>query len=121
MGLLVLVGASIYCFTWFQARPLTAEQLNTKFDCNRVTADVRETDVFCGQLAWYNDPEAISLKEYYELHDCAGATQSKPSTGTKTTYSGLFTTRYDCQNPVKMKQHHQEFIHNLQKLKANYR
>lgn len=121
-GLLVLASTSMYVFIWFQARPLTAEQLDQKFDCNRITADVRETDIFCRRLAWYNNPEAISIKEFYALYDCGSAKQqNKPQAGTISYYPGSFTTRYDCQNPEKMHQYHQEFIRNLQKLKAKYR
>lgn len=97
---------------------LSAKQLDEKFDCNRITADFRYTDVFCGNPKFYNDPDGITYDEYYEYQGCKERLQNQPpAESLRETDPGFYDAYYDCKDPSKLEQLRQDFIENLKKLK----
>lgn len=97
---------------------LSAEQIAKKFDCNRITADARRTDVFCGNPKFYNDPDSITYDDYYEYKACDERLKNgPPAEAAKTNDPGYYNAYYDCKDVIKLDSQRLEFILTLKKLK----
>ncbi len=110
----------IYFNSTTKGGTLSAEQLDEKFDCSRITADVRPTDAFCGDPDFYNNPDSVTYEEFYDLQGCAKRLQNLPPLESqKETAPGFYNAYYECKDSVKMEKQHQDFIKNLKVLKIN--
>lgn len=113
------VGASLYVLKSNQSQGLSAEQLNKKFDCDRITADFRYTDVFCSNPKFYNNPDGVTYDDYYDHLHCKDRLQNgPPAESAKNSDLGFYNAYYDCKNPTKLEQLRQDFIKDLKKLKS---
>lgn len=113
-----LVSGSAYFGMVTGGGALSAEQLDKKFDCSRVTADVRATDIFCSNPKFYNSPETVTYQEYYDLQGCEERLRNQPPPESlKQTDPGFYAAYYQCNDPNKMKELHQDFIKRLKDLK----
>ena len=115
----ILIGGGIYFFNKTQDEGLSAEQISQKFDCDRITADFRYTDVFCSNPKFYNNPGGVTPEEYYDHLGCKERLQDKPpAESLEKTDPGFYNAYYECKDPVKLEQLRQDFIQNLKELKA---
>jgi|GEM_PF-5116306 len=115
----ILVGAVFFVFYKQHSSSLSAEDIAKKFDCNRITEDVRETDVFCGNPKFYNDPTSVTKDDYAKYYDCDERLQGKPpAESAKTTDPGYYNAYYNCKDAAKLEGLRQDFIKKLQELKA---
>lgn len=120
-GVLLLVVVALVGFFIFrqQSRPLSAAQINKKFDCNRITADYKETDVFCGNPKFYNDPRSVTRDDFYKYYACDNRLKrGPPAEDAKTSDPGYYNAYYNCKDEAKLESLRQDFITTLEKLKA---
>jgi hypothetical protein len=79
---LVPLGAILYLSVRHYGKTDTTKmsdvEIRQKFDCGRITADVRETDVFCTP-DFYRTPN-ITEAQYYEYLGCAERLKSPAPT-----------------------------------------
>lgn len=115
-GLIVAV-LGVFLAIWvvrFTMGPLSDMQLIQKFDCERVTADVRETDVFCHNPKFYNDPTAVTYEEYYQEYGCSYILQSPPKDPTN---AASYSAYQDCQDKTRLEVKRKAFIAEIVALK----
>ena len=119
----IIVGliGGIGWFVWQnqqQSQTLSVEQIAKKFDCNRITADVRNTDVFCGNPKFYNNPDSVTYDDYYKILACDERMKNGlPAETAKTNDPGYYNAYYDCKDPAKLDNLRLEFIESLKKIK----
>lgn len=119
--LFIIGGTAFFVFQRQNSQTLTADDITKKFDCNRITADVRETDVFCGNPKFYNNPSSITKEDYYKYYACDERLKGSPPDETaKTSDSGYYDAYYNCKDETKLERLRQDFIKELEKLKAKY-
>ncbi|OYW84553.1 hypothetical protein B7Z17_03905 [Candidatus Saccharibacteria bacterium 32-49-10] len=53
--ILVTVALVGILYLWMQSTMATDEQIRLKFQCDRITADARKTDVYCRDPNLYRD------------------------------------------------------------------
>ena len=113
--LLVLLVVTVLVIQKTINSTLTAEQISKKFGCNRITADVRKTDVFCGNPKFYNNPDSVTYDDYYKWLGCATRLSGEPPTERE---SGIYEAYYNCNDRSKLESLRKEFIIELKKLKS---
>ncbi len=115
----IVVVAGMFIFHRYQSRSLAADQIYKKFECKRVTADVRETDVFCSNPKFYNNPSSVTLDDFYKYYACdVLMKQGLPANYSKTNDPGYYNAYNTCKNKTKLDSLRKEFIKKLEKLKA---
>lgn len=113
----LLASAGIGYFYYMQNRELTREEIGKKFECNRVTADIRPTDVFCSHnTAFYNDPESITKEEYAAYLKCEDFAVDTEKTDVQERDRKIYEI---CSNPDKLEQKYTDFKEALLELKNN--
>lgn len=117
--LLIILGTvGVFIYQKQQSRNLSAEQIAKKFDCNRITADFRYTDVFCGNPKFYNNPDSITYDDYYKYQACDERLKNgPPAESAKSNDPGYYNAYYDCKDHTKLDNLRLEFIESLKKLK----
>ncbi|MGB4758457.1 MAG: hypothetical protein WBP26_00190 [Candidatus Saccharimonadales bacterium] len=115
--LITLIAAGFLIVQRQQNQTLSAEDIREKFGCNRPTMDYRETDVFCGNPKFYNDPGSITKDEYYK-YSCEDRLEGEPPTGSAETNDPVYDAYFNCKDETKRENLRQDFIKNLEKLKA---
>lgn len=53
LALSIIANAILVGFIFFDNRTLTDNEIKEKFACDRVTQDIRETDIFCNKPELY--------------------------------------------------------------------
>jgi len=90
-------------------------EIRTKLECGRLTLDFRYTDIFCNNPKFYNDPDSVTLDDYYKYSFCDEHLKNPPNDGQKT-YNA--ETYYDCKEPERLKARLIQFIQKLKELKT---
>jgi hypothetical protein len=92
------------------------QEIRAAFDCDRVTADFKESDIFCTPEL-YRNPN-LSAEKFYVRMSCDERLANPPSTKTRE-IDQAYTSAYDtCADKVLFEQKRAQFNSNLQKLKA---
>lgn len=113
----LLVSAGVGYFYYMQNRELSREEIGKKFECHRITADTRQTDVFCGDPTFYNDPENVTKDEYTAYLKCETLLNDSDEAANM---RALNRERYEiCSNPDQLEQKYVEFKEALLELKNN--
>lgn len=116
----IAIGAAAYQV--YQNRPLSAAQISDKFDCERMTADFRETDIFCGNTKFYNDPDEITADEFYAYYGCQDRLkEAAPPESMKESDPLYYETYYTCTDKTKLEAERKILIANLKSWKARNR
>lgn len=116
----LLLAAGIAAYALYQDRELSSAEISNKFDCNRMTADYRETDVFCINPKFYNDPSAITFQEYYDYSGCdERLKEGAPSESLKENDPLYYNAYHTCRDKTKLDAERKIFIANLKSWKAN--
>ncbi|MEO7617341.1 MAG: hypothetical protein ABIS59_00705 [Candidatus Saccharibacteria bacterium] len=120
--LAIIAGVLFLVFQKTNSSNLSAEQIDDRFNCHRITADVRETDVFCVNLKFYNNPDKVTYADYYKYYGCNERLKNGPPTESdKQTDVGFYDDYYSCNNSAKLDDLRQNFIKKLKKLKSEHR
>jgi hypothetical protein len=48
---------------------ISDQEIRSKFDCNRITLELRDTDIFCSNPNFYRYPD-VSKAQYYSVSGC---------------------------------------------------
>ena len=117
--LVVLIGIGFFVVQKSHDRTLSAAQIEKKFGCNRITEDVRQTDVFCGNPKFYNDPDGVTYEDYYKYYGCAERLKGQPpAESAKTIDPGYYQAYYNCKDRSKLEAQRLSFISELKKIKS---
>ncbi|RTK93269.1 hypothetical protein EKI60_06190 [Candidatus Saccharibacteria bacterium] len=93
---------------------MTKEEIREAFGCDRITADYRETDVFCGSEMYYNEPDKITKDDYYNKNLSCPDRLAKPRPEDPSMQGA-----YDiCEDPNAVEVERQKFIEHLKVLKT---
>lgn len=125
IALLMVVALVIVGFFVLQKQHhavLSADDIAKRLDCNRMTANVKETDVFCENPKFYNNPNGVTRDDYYKYLSCDERLKGEPPTeSAKTNDPGYYSAYYDCKDEAKLEKMRLDFIKELQRLKAENR
>lgn len=117
--IVVLATVGIFVLHRSQDQSLSAEQIARKFDCNRRTDDIRQTDVFCGNPKFYNNPDGVTYEDYYKYYACDERLKGQPpAESAKVNDPGYYNAYYNCKDRTKLEKLRQDFIKELKKLKT---
>jgi Tfp pilus assembly protein PilW len=95
---------------------LSDQEIRTKFACDRITQEVRETDVFCNPEL-YRNPE-LSEERYSKYMNCDERLKNPPTPEIRT-HDMAYTDAYDiCADKTKFNQDRIDFNNRLKELKA---
>lgn len=98
------------------------EDVKKKFSCNRVTEEVRDTDIFCDNPEYFRDT-SVSEEDYKKMLRCDE--RNTPEGKELPSYTWRMNPEIAteiCSDPEKIKRGHQEFIEELKWLsdESNY-
>ena len=92
---------------------LSLQEIRIKFNCDRVTADVQETDIFCGNPTFYNNPKDVSVSMYYEHLGCEDRLKNPPAVD-----SDLYQYYETCLDKSKLDSARKDLIEDLLRIKS---
>ena len=116
--IVALLGVGLYILVNLNnnssnSKELTVSEITKKFDCDRITADVRETDIFCGNPKFYNSPESVTVDDYSKFLNCDERLKIPPDVN-----SDIRQYYDDCKDTNRLKTKQQELIQRLRELKS---
>ena len=96
---------------------LTEAQIRDKFTCDRATEEVRDTDVFCADPVFYNNPDGVTTEAYAKYRRCSEALDDSNITSAQYASPWLFESHAQCQDADSLDAARQSFIRELKVLK----
>ena len=91
---------------------LSLKEVRETFKCDRLTADVLETDIFCSNEKFYNDPDSVSIEDYFSYYGCTERLKKDMPSD-----SSLQKYYLDCKDKSLLDTKRIEFISQLKRVK----
>lgn len=92
---------------------LSKAEIRDRFECDRITQDVRQTDVFCADPTFYNNPSGVTIQMYYDHLDCDYRLKNPPPPD-----SDIYQYYETCKDNNKLDIKRKEFIKDLVQIKS---
>lgn len=120
LGAAIIISGLFIAYTLYSTESnsnvsLNDQEIRDKFECDRLTADWRQTDVFCDSELYRNP--TLSRESYFEYLDCEKRLESPRNRFDVSRYTEI--NPYDaCVNKTKFNEQYLKFIEEIKKLKA---
>ena len=83
--------------------------------------DARDTDVFCDNPKFYNDPPSVTKDDYFKYYACDERLKDKPPAESAIINDpGYYDAFYNCKDETKLESLRQDFVQELEQLKAKH-